>query len=139
MPSPYALARERLKTIAETVTGLSGRCAVLAGRENADVEAWRRCTPGDFLFLAVCESSLAPGAIDSPGSIAAYLYAQTAASGEALDDLIDALRDEWLDASNYPGGELACADVSFEPAAVLSAEPARAFLRVRITCYFAAP
>lgn len=138
MSSPYALARERLKTIAETVTGLSGKCAVLAGRESADVEAWRRYTPSGLLFLAVGESALAPGGIDTPGTIAVYLYAQTDANGEALDDLLDALRDKWLDASNYPGGELACQDLSFEPAVTLCAEPSRAFLCVRITCYFAA-
>lgn len=136
--SLFGLARERLKAIAEGLTGFAGKCAVLSGCEAADVEAWRRYTPGAFVFLAIGGAGLSMGAIESPGAVNVYLYAQTDADGESLDDLIAALRAAWLDTANYPGGELACADVTFEAPETLVCEPGRAFLRLSAACYFAA-
>src|ERR1043165_827008 len=107
--SSLALARERLKTIAGTITGLSGDCVVLVDNFTADFECWKRYAPGGgFRFLAVCESALSFDGVDSPTAIRVYLYASDAANAEALDDLIAALRAAWLDAGNYPGGELVC-------------------------------
>src|SRR5947207_3943137 len=103
MASALALARERLKTIADSVTGLSGNCLVLNDVHAADVECWKRYAPGGgFRFLAVCEGALSFDGVDAPTAIRAYVYASDAPSAEALDDLVAALRAAWLNAANYP-------------------------------------
>ncbi|HLX60170.1 MAG TPA: hypothetical protein VKX17_02695 [Planctomycetota bacterium] len=135
--SQLALARERLKTIAGTITELSGNCAVVADSDAADIECWRRYAPGDFRFLAVGESALNFTGIDAPTEIRAYLYAASGtADAEVMDDLVAALKTKWLDASNYPGGELACSAVTFQPYEALIGESYGVLLRAELTCYF---
>src|SRR5258708_5775632 len=115
MASLLALARERLKIIADGYPTLSGKCAVLSGLDAAELECWKRYGPGEFYFLAVAESSLSYGGIDAPTAIHAYLYAQiSGGDGEALDDLASELRALWINPANYPGGELACAETTIE-------------------------
>ncbi len=135
--SKLALARERLKTIAETETSLSGNCALLANVHAADLECWKRYAPGAFQFLAVCESALSYAGIDAPTAIHVYLYAHVDdGTAEALDDLSVALKTLWIDAGNYPDGELACAAVTFDAYETLIEEPSGALLRAHLICYF---
>ena len=137
--SPLGLARERLRAIADSIATLTGSCAVFARREVADIESWRRYVPGDYYFLAVCESALAPGGITAPAAISVYLYSASDADGSAVVDLAAQLRTAWMNAGNYPGGEIVCSDVAFEqpePLGLLAADPARPFFRTRLTCYF---
>src|SRR5438552_3511546 len=114
MPSSsLALARERLRTIAETITELDGEGALLGTVHAADLECWKRYTPGDFYFLAVCDGTLAFAGIDAPTAIHVYLYAHDDdGTAKALDDLIVSLKSLWTDAGNYPSGELVCAAVT---------------------------
>src|SRR5258705_64639 len=69
MPTSWlGLARERLKTIAETVTALDGKCVVLPNGNAAGLECWKRYAAGEFYFLAACGNGLAYGGIDATGS-----------------------------------------------------------------------
>lgn len=134
--SLLALARERLKIIAESA-GYPGKCAVLATIHAADLECWRRYTPGDFQFLAVCESALSYAGIDAPTAINVYLYANSqGVDGEAMDDFVEALKALWINPANFPSGELACAAMTFDAYEALREEPSAVLLRAHLICYF---
>jgi hypothetical protein len=133
-----ALARERLKSIADGL-GFSGRSAVLATVHAADLECFKRYAPGDFTFLAVCETVLAYAGVNTPTGINVYLYATSAGmDGEALDDLVTQLKTAWTNVTNYPGGELICAAVTFDAYESMLEEPAASLLRAHLICYFPA-
>ena len=134
--SLLALARERLKIIAESA-GFSGKCAVLASIHAADLECWRRYTPGDFQFLAVCESALSYAGIDAPTAIHVYLYANSQdIDSEAMDDFVTQLKAFWINPANFPSGELACATMTFDAYEPLCEEPSGVLLRAHLICYF---
>jgi hypothetical protein len=137
MSSSLALARERLKTIAETISELDGECALLPTIDAANLECWKRYTPGDFFFLAVCGSTLAYAGIEAPTSIHAYLYVHDDdGTAAALDDLVAQIKALWTDAANFAGGELICAAVTFDPYEALIEEEPGALLRAHLICYF---
>ena len=134
--SDLALARERLKIIAESI-GFSGKAAVVPSIHAADLEFWKRYAPGEFKFFAVGESTLAFAGIDAPTAIHAYLYASSSsADGESVDDLVTQLKAYFIDAGNYPGGELVCAAVTFDAYETMLDEPSGPVLRAHLICYF---
>lgn len=135
--SSLALARERLKTIAETQSALVGKCALLANIHAADLGCLKRYTPGALLFLAVCESELSYPGVDAPTAIHAYFYARVGdASAGELDDWMVLLKSVWTDSENFPDGELVCQTVTFSAYETFLEEPAAAVLRAHVICYF---
>ncbi len=132
-----ALARQRLKRIADGIE--FGGSAVLSTVHAADLECFQRYTPGVFEFLAVCESVLSYAGIDAPTGIHVYLYVTSpGADGEGLDDWVTQLKTAWMNAANYPSGELVCAAVTFDAYETMLQEPSAALLRAHLICYFPA-
>ena len=136
--SSLALARERLKIIAEGI-GFTGDTAVLATVYVADLECLKRYSPGAFQFLAVCETVLSYAGVDAPIGINVYLYALSSGTdGEALDDLVTQLKTAWTDPGNFPDGELVCAAVTFDAYESMLDESSGSLLRAHLICYFPA-
>jgi hypothetical protein len=137
--SPLTKARERLKTIAEALDPFADACELLADAGAADLACWTRYAPGEFRFLAIGESLLTYAGIESPLAIHAYLYAAISPDATALDGLVTQLKLAWRDNANYPGGELPCTALTFDPCEVLLNDPAAPLVRVHFTLYFPEP
>ena len=132
-----ALVRERLKSIVID-SGVTPNATVLATVMAADLECLRRYSPGNFQFVAVCESVISYTGIDTPTGINVSVYAHSPGTdGEALDDLVTQLKTAWRNPGNYPTGEAICLAVTADACESLLEEPSGSLLRAHLVCYFA--
>ena len=139
MPSTQlSLARTRLQTIAETVSGLAGNCFIVPTAADAEIQAFQRLAPGAFTFLAICESTASFGAVSTPTAIDAYLYMRASPTGLELDDLVATLKTAWETTLHYPEGELVCGSAAYEPYQSLIPEPGNEVVKIKFVCYFPA-
>jgi hypothetical protein len=124
--SKVALARERLKTLADGVTadGLALAAARIhlgcraAAQEFAAEGAY--CTGQPVLVIG--SSSLGFSGTYNPLIIEAALAVPLAGSADQnwknVDNLVAALRAKWLNASGYPSGEVKAKQCDYEAFAV---------------------